>query len=352
MSAKDSLFELTPAHLAGEFEERSRARRSRCPSLLSQRTVIPNEGRRSSPEQRRTLWMASLSTLLVLITFVTPLGTGIRTAATLQTGLGGQAWLLSSMSVGLAAALLAVGAAGRRLRTPAGVHRRPRPRRAGRRDGGGRRFDRCVRRGPRAAGRRGGRGAGVRPRPDRARVRGRPGPFPRGCRPGCQRGRRHGPRRAAHRRLRPRSRLADDVRGHGGARRRPRRRRADPPARARRAGRRSRRPPGHHSPGRRPDVPARRTGAEPGRLDPADDGGTPDRRPAAPGGFPGRGAALRLAAHRRPAVPRPRVRGRHPRGIRDRRRGHRIGLVPPPCCSAGSGTPSSSSPSGSSSGQR
>ena len=71
--------------------------------------VIPNEGRRSSPEQRRTLWMASLSTLLVLITFVTPLGTGIRTAATLQTGLGGQAWLLSSMSVGLAAALLAVG---------------------------------------------------------------------------------------------------------------------------------------------------------------------------------------------------------------------------------------------------
>jgi MFS family permease len=64
---------------------------------------------RSSPEQRRTLSMASLSTLLVLLTFVTPLGTGIRTAATLHTGLGGQAWLLSSMSVGLAAALLAVG---------------------------------------------------------------------------------------------------------------------------------------------------------------------------------------------------------------------------------------------------
>ncbi len=64
---------------------------------------------RATREQRRTLTMASLATLLTLITFVTPLATGIRTAAALDAGVGGQAWLLSSMSVGLAAALLAVG---------------------------------------------------------------------------------------------------------------------------------------------------------------------------------------------------------------------------------------------------
>jgi MFS family permease len=65
--------------------------------------------------QRRTLFMVSASTLLVLATFVTPLATGYRTAAALGTGAGGQAWLLSAMSVGLSAALLVAGAAADQL---------------------------------------------------------------------------------------------------------------------------------------------------------------------------------------------------------------------------------------------
>ena len=65
--------------------------------------------------QRRTLLVVASSTLLVLATFVTPLATGVRTAVTLGTGAGGQAWLLSAMSVGLAAALLVAGAAADQL---------------------------------------------------------------------------------------------------------------------------------------------------------------------------------------------------------------------------------------------
>src|SRR4051812_1771169 len=59
----------------------------------------------------RTLAVVSGSTVLVLAAFVTPLATGVRTAADLATGPGGQAWLLSAMSVGLAAALLVAGVA-------------------------------------------------------------------------------------------------------------------------------------------------------------------------------------------------------------------------------------------------
>jgi MFS family permease len=59
--------------------------------------------------QARTLLMASLATLLVLVTFVTPLATGVRTTVALEAGPGAQAWLLSAMSVGLAAALLTAG---------------------------------------------------------------------------------------------------------------------------------------------------------------------------------------------------------------------------------------------------
>lgn len=65
--------------------------------------------------QRRTLLTVSAGTLLVLATFVTPLATGVRTAAALGTGAGGQAWLLSAMSVGLAAALLVAGEAADQL---------------------------------------------------------------------------------------------------------------------------------------------------------------------------------------------------------------------------------------------
>src|SRR5919107_1100363 len=64
---------------------------------------------RTTPEQTRTLLMASSATLLVLITFVTPLATAVRTTVDLDAGPGAQAWLLSAMSVGLAAALLTAG---------------------------------------------------------------------------------------------------------------------------------------------------------------------------------------------------------------------------------------------------
>jgi MFS family permease len=63
----------------------------------------------STPEQRRTLAVAVGGTLLVLVTFVTPLATGVRTTVTFSAAPGTQAWLLSAMSVGLAAALLAAG---------------------------------------------------------------------------------------------------------------------------------------------------------------------------------------------------------------------------------------------------
>ncbi|MBB3677305.1 MFS transporter [Modestobacter versicolor] len=64
---------------------------------------------RATPQQVRTLLMASLATLLVLITFVTPLATAVRTTVALDAGPGAQAWLLSAMSVGLATALLTAG---------------------------------------------------------------------------------------------------------------------------------------------------------------------------------------------------------------------------------------------------
>ena len=77
--------------------------------------MVALAGAVSTGSQRRTLLMVSASTLLVLATFVTPLATGARTAATLGTGAGGQAWLLSAMSVGLAAALLVAGEAADQL---------------------------------------------------------------------------------------------------------------------------------------------------------------------------------------------------------------------------------------------
>jgi MFS family permease len=61
--------------------------------------------------QRRTLAVVAASTLVVLAAFVTPLATTVATAADLGAGPGGQAWLLSAMSLGLAAALLVTGAA-------------------------------------------------------------------------------------------------------------------------------------------------------------------------------------------------------------------------------------------------
>lgn len=54
----------------------------------------------------------ALGTALVLVTYVTPMATVTATAADLGTGTAGRAWILSSMSVGLAAALLVTGVLG------------------------------------------------------------------------------------------------------------------------------------------------------------------------------------------------------------------------------------------------
>jgi MFS family permease len=58
----------------------------------------------------RTLAIAAGGTFLVLVAFTTPLASLTVTAGALGSGPGGQAWILSSMSVGLAVALLVSGA--------------------------------------------------------------------------------------------------------------------------------------------------------------------------------------------------------------------------------------------------
>ena len=58
---------------------------------------------------RHVLTLAAGSTVLVLLAFVTPLATGVRTAAALHAGPAALTWMLSAMSVGLAVALLTAG---------------------------------------------------------------------------------------------------------------------------------------------------------------------------------------------------------------------------------------------------
>ena len=60
--------------------------------------------------QRRTLAVAAAGTFLVLVAFTAPLATLVSTARGLAAGPGAQAWLLSSMSVGLGVGLLPSGA--------------------------------------------------------------------------------------------------------------------------------------------------------------------------------------------------------------------------------------------------
>jgi MFS family permease len=64
---------------------------------------------RAAREQGRVLLVASLSTVLALLAFVTPLATGVRTAAGLGAGPAGLTWTLSGMSIGLAVTLLTAG---------------------------------------------------------------------------------------------------------------------------------------------------------------------------------------------------------------------------------------------------
>ena len=59
-------------------------------------------------ERRRTVAVATTGTVLALIAYTTPIGTLAATASALGAGPSGQAWILSSMSCGLAVALLLV----------------------------------------------------------------------------------------------------------------------------------------------------------------------------------------------------------------------------------------------------
>lgn len=63
----------------------------------------------------RPLIPVALGTALVLVTYVTPMATVPATAADLGAGAAARAWMLSSMSVGLAGALLVAGVLGDRL---------------------------------------------------------------------------------------------------------------------------------------------------------------------------------------------------------------------------------------------
>ena len=60
----------------------------------------------SRPDRGGTLAVGAAGTLLVLVTFTTPLTTLVSTAAGLDAGPGAQAWVLSAMNVGTAAGLL------------------------------------------------------------------------------------------------------------------------------------------------------------------------------------------------------------------------------------------------------
>jgi MFS family permease len=61
------------------------------------------------PGPGNVLGLVAGSTVLVLLAFVTPLATGVRTATALQAGPAGLTWMLSAMSIGLAVSLLTAG---------------------------------------------------------------------------------------------------------------------------------------------------------------------------------------------------------------------------------------------------
>ncbi|MSZ77655.1 MAG: MFS transporter, partial [Actinobacteria bacterium] len=85
---------------------------SRCSSPGSVARVSLNVKPTGSAD--RPLLPVVLGTALVLVTYVSPIATVAETSADLGAGAGARAWILSSMSVGLAAALLTSGAIGDR----------------------------------------------------------------------------------------------------------------------------------------------------------------------------------------------------------------------------------------------
>src|SRR4051794_27101619 len=115
---------IQPALLpCSEFAARTQGRRRRGKSMSY--AVVPEVRPPADAAPGRPLAVVAASTVLTLAAFVTPLATGVRTAADLGTGPAGQAWLLSAMSVGLAAALLVAGVAADDLGHRRGVAPRP-----------------------------------------------------------------------------------------------------------------------------------------------------------------------------------------------------------------------------------
>ncbi|MGH4032696.1 MFS transporter [Actinomycetota bacterium Odt1-20B] len=73
------------------------------------RTADPSAPPRSTPRPAATLAVTSAATALALMTYTAPMVTLPDTAASLGTGLSGQAWLLNGTPLGLAALLLIAG---------------------------------------------------------------------------------------------------------------------------------------------------------------------------------------------------------------------------------------------------
>jgi MFS family permease len=74
------------------------------------RRAIPRDAAVAAAGRRWTLGLTASATMLVLAVFSSGVTTVGQTARTLHAGVGGQTWALSAMSLGLAGALLAVGA--------------------------------------------------------------------------------------------------------------------------------------------------------------------------------------------------------------------------------------------------
>ncbi|MGW5148189.1 MFS transporter [Rhodococcus koreensis] len=77
---------------------------------MNRPTAVVPPARTLAPRPGTTLSVASLGTFVALIAFCAPLGNMPTVAAALSAGPAAQTWILSSMSVGLAAVLLTAGA--------------------------------------------------------------------------------------------------------------------------------------------------------------------------------------------------------------------------------------------------
>ncbi|MDV7083550.1 MFS transporter [Rhodococcus sp. IEGM 248] len=77
---------------------------------MNRPTAVAPPIRARSPRPATTLSVASLGTFVALVAFCAPLGNMPTVAAALSAGAAAQTWILSSMSVGLAAVLLTAGA--------------------------------------------------------------------------------------------------------------------------------------------------------------------------------------------------------------------------------------------------